>query len=669
MSLLAMDDTEVRALDSKVEQMMDWAKDRQVEAEQLAQDSARLLGCVSDRMDKLRNQNFFIRCWSRFNGDAASAERANARDLIEMQKIAYRYVNMLQERQLLMAHSLLSLKNNLYSLAIKETETRELINELAKRTLQRFEKLENRVDQLEISLNLQGWLLGLGERDYEEKYPTEYMRLFRIINDFYRIKDDNWNYNDLTFMRKAIRTVKLDPKFRLSLNIFINNLIDEILNENVGFSKYSDAITEADFGEIQNYSKFAIDNLSSPVFSTIHGLHTQFIDRLDIVETLQEELNISQSEALKKLLRNSIAQMNIDLDYEFPLAETAIEILGCMRLIKKIYAQNIGQYPGINKSTKINNVEKIVPNIQIDDIDPDGEMEKEEVESHVEILPKETQEKIKEIILSSCDLPDNINIHFYIKDKSTSYFVNDWKYKFNNTSNGFIADDILLISNMPDCQIALLSDRMILKTETEDKWFFYTEILDVFVSESEFGEPIQLTIDRGNEEINIETYVPNQAYYLLRILEDILSLLKDDFEKSDEMVEYLILMNLIGHYILSKSSLYLKEYNSDGFDKKINNAIKKFKIYLNREDIIAYFDNTLFGGGDEGFILTTSGIHYRNTFSDPVSVDYKSIYKVEKTKSGFEVNGKEVSCTSGDIARGVVNALDAIIKDKKHLLE
>lgn len=425
MSLLAMDDTEVRALDSKVEQMMDWAKDRQAEAEQLAQDSARLLGCVSDRMEKLRKQNFFIRCWSRFNGDAASAERANAGDLIEMQKIAYRYVNMLQERQLLLAHSLLSLKNNLYSLAIKETETRELINELAKRTLLRFEKLENRVGQLEISQNLQGWLLGLEERDYEEKYPTEYMRLFRVINDFYRIKNDNWNYNDLMFMRKAIRTVKIDPKTRLSLNKFIDSLIDEILNENVGFSKYSDAITEADSGEIQNYSTFAIDNLSSPVFSTIHGLHTQFIDRLDIVETLQEELNISQSEALKKLLRNSIAQMNIDLDYEFPLAETAIEILGCMRLMERLYSKNKDMQTSLNESARMGTTEIILPTIQIDERSPDEDSAKEEGGSYVETLSEETQNKIKEIILSSGELPENLLFYFYLKEKFTAPFVEE----------------------------------------------------------------------------------------------------------------------------------------------------------------------------------------------------------------------------------------------------
>lgn len=336
MSMIAMNTTEEKQIDSQIEQMMDWAKTRQAEAEQLAMDSARLMACTGDRMDRLKNQGFFKRCWNRLTGKTGEMERANVNDLISMQKKAFRYLNMLQEQQLLMAHSLLALKNNLVSLAIKEEETRNLIGLLAQKTQDRFEKLEGRVDQLEISTNLQGWLLGLEEREYDEKYPTEYMRLFRVINDFYNIKKDNWNYNDLMFMRKAIRTVGINPKRKLSLNAFIDTLTDEIQTAEVGFEAYGNAITMFKPEGIENYSKFAIENISSPVFVSMHGLKTQYVDRLDIVETLEDEMNISKSEALKILLRRSIANLNVNLDYEFPLAETAIEILGCLRLAENL---------------------------------------------------------------------------------------------------------------------------------------------------------------------------------------------------------------------------------------------------------------------------------------------------------------------------------------------
>lgn len=333
---LAMTEKEASTVDSKVEQMLDWAKGKQAEAEQLAFDSARLMSCTGERMDRLASQGFFKRCWTRFNGEAGSMERANTRDLMQMQKTSLRYINMLQEQQLIMAHSMISLKNNLLTLAVKEEETRNLVALLAQKTLERFKNLESRVDHLEISTNLQGWLLGLEEREYDERIPTEYMRMFQVINDFYTIKSDSWNYNDLMFMRKAIRTVGLNPKKKLSLNIFIDSLADEIQHGGVGFFEYQSAICKHKPGCVVNYSSFVVEEISSPVFSSMHGLKTQFMDRLDVVEELSSEMKISPEEALKRLLRRSIANMGVNLDYEFTLAETAIEILGCIRLAEKL---------------------------------------------------------------------------------------------------------------------------------------------------------------------------------------------------------------------------------------------------------------------------------------------------------------------------------------------
>jgi len=166
---LAMTTTEEKIIDSNIEKMLDWAKTRQAEAEQLSFDAVRLLSCTGDRLDKVKNQGFFKRCLSRLTGEAAAAERANTGDLIQVQKYSLRYINMLQEQQLMMAHSMMSLNNNLKSLAVWEEETREIIDLLAERTRKRFEKLEQRVDLLEISSNLHGWLLTLRERKYDKK--------------------------------------------------------------------------------------------------------------------------------------------------------------------------------------------------------------------------------------------------------------------------------------------------------------------------------------------------------------------------------------------------------------------------------------------------------------------------------------------------------------------
>lgn len=340
MNALVIDNAEKRQIDNDLAQVMVWAKTRQAEAEQLSLDAARLLSCSGERMERIQKQGFFRRCWSRFTGETARAEQATTGDLIKVQKYAFRYLNLLQEQNILMAHSMLTLKNNLCSLAIAEEETRNLIGKLAQRTLERFIQLENRVDQLETNTNLIGWLITLDEQDYPNRIPTEYMRLLRIINEFYSIKNDNWNYRDLTFMKKAIRIVGIDPNKRVSVRDLISSLVDEIQDARVGFAQYGMVLQQNAPVSLENYSQYAISNISSPVFTTIHGLYYKYNDQLDVIETLQDNLNISTSEALKNTLWNQISKMNVDLNYKFTLAETAIEILSCIRLCEKLANTN-----------------------------------------------------------------------------------------------------------------------------------------------------------------------------------------------------------------------------------------------------------------------------------------------------------------------------------------
>lgn len=332
--MLKLSEEESRSLDAELEKTLEWAHTRTTEAEQLAFDATRLLSCTEDRFDQLKNQSFFKRCWSRFSGKTGEIERANTNDLIQMQKLSFRYINLLQERDLLLGHAMLSIKNNLLSLAVKETETRNMIEELAKKTLSRFEKLESRVDQLEISVNVQGWLLTLEERNYTEKFPTSYLRLLRLVNDFYGHKRDNWNYQDLLFVRSALRKSQLIPEQSISMNDLIDGLVDEIYETD--FNQYRNLLTQWKPESIENYSEFILDNISCQVGATLHGIVYQYVDQKEIVEALKDNLDISEKDALKTLLKTRIKKLGVDLTIQAPLSEIAFEILGCMRLAEKM---------------------------------------------------------------------------------------------------------------------------------------------------------------------------------------------------------------------------------------------------------------------------------------------------------------------------------------------
>lgn len=325
----SMTEAETREIDSVVEQMINDLKKNQALTEQMALDSVRLLSCTEDNYKKLQNQGFFKRCWSRMSGAAGKLERENTHSLIEMQKIGYRYINMLQQNQLLAAHSILTLKNNLNALAVKDVETQKLIADLANATNERFLALERRLDECETNVNLQGWLLTLEERELDTLYPTPHIRMLEVINQFYQNKSDNWNNNnDLLFMKKALRTVGIDPKQIYSIKDFISSLMKEIFSEKQ-FNLYEEELNRYTGSD---NSQFIIEEISSPIFATMHSVKSQYEDRMESVNVLRDDLTTSPLEAITKILYKKIEGLNVNIEYKSPLAESAIEILGSMRL-------------------------------------------------------------------------------------------------------------------------------------------------------------------------------------------------------------------------------------------------------------------------------------------------------------------------------------------------
>jgi len=64
-------------------------------------------------------------------------------------------------------------------------------------------------------------------------------------------------------------------------------------------------------------------------------------------------------------------------------------------------------------------------------------------------------------------------------------------------------------------------------------------------------------------------------------------------------------------------------------EKKLNNAVKAFGYSGSPNNIVALFDNTLFGSGKDGLLFTGVQVIYRPSFSDPVTIPYDSIATVE----------------------------------------
>jgi hypothetical protein len=327
-------DAEITSINEALEPKLEWAKKRTAETERMALDCTRLLACAEERLDEYQGQGFFNRCWYSLCGKNGEVQRANQKDLILMQKYAWRYINLLNERDLLLAHSMLTVKNNLLTLAFNEEETRNQIIKMADKIGDRFEILEDRIEHLEVATNIISWLLTLEFREYAKKYPPHF-RLLKLLKDFLQLKGGDWNINEIRFLQKGIKEVDLEWKRKITLLEFINELIDEI--EAHSFRDYQTLLyLESVKSEGFIPEAFILENIS--VASYASQLAENYSKSSAIIDTLIDQLKISKKEAIKKVLIAFVQKRGVDLQIRLPLRDLAIEILTCMNLSKDLFA-------------------------------------------------------------------------------------------------------------------------------------------------------------------------------------------------------------------------------------------------------------------------------------------------------------------------------------------
>lgn len=323
--------TELQTIDEALEPKLAWATSRQAHCEQMALDASRLLSCVEGRLQDYSGQGFFKRCWFSLSGKNGSIERANHNDLLEMQKYAWRYINLLQEKNLLLAHSVITVKNNLLTLSIEQNDIKDEITRLANKIYDRFINLESRVGKIEAAQNIHGWLLTLDTYDYDEKFSPN-LRLLRVVSDFHAHKSSDWNITEIRYLQKALKEVGLNTKSSLTISDFIDGVIDEI--EESSFHNFSSMLTSDD--DIILEDKFIIDAISAPSFSSLYHIKENYTTSSRVIKTIQKRMNISHSEAMKDTLHSFIEEHGIDTKISVPLKDLAIEILGCISLAQKL---------------------------------------------------------------------------------------------------------------------------------------------------------------------------------------------------------------------------------------------------------------------------------------------------------------------------------------------
>jgi len=109
--------------------------------------------------------------------------------------------------------------------------------------------------------------------------------------------------------------------------------------------------------------------------------------------------------------------------------------------------------------------------------------------------------------------------------------------------------------------------------------------------------------------------------------------------------------------------------------KRLENAIKSYALAMdNDETIIFLFDDTFFGSGKDGFILTTKGFYYRNymekansvDIADIIDMDIKSAKLNQKIVVKTNARELEISITSAPDKKALFNVLDQTVRFLKN---
>ena len=397
-----MTDEERQEYDVVIDETVENAKGNPSRLMQIATDATRFLSVASNTIDQIKESGFFQRLHDllptgkrtqQMNDlqNSVNSLSVSQEEIREMQKMSWRMIEQLNERNLLTADALITVKNNLNTLAVEQNEVKNAIISMANKVADRFEKLENRVADVEDSQRLETWISGIEVDDYYESLPKT-IRFLKIVKDYYERKKSNYSRDELKLLRKAIKYAGLDFKEPVSLGDITDSLIEELQTFDESEYLKITKIILPDNATITNEE--LSDILAVPSFVTICMLPESKKRLEPAVEALKDSLQCDESEALKKIVKNDIQKHNgIDMSVKMPLADLGIELISCYSAIPDLVEAYKKEEPEKLKKKEDNNIEA-----QTDDSESEsGEYEYEVAEK---LFEEDKESNAKKIFLA-----------------------------------------------------------------------------------------------------------------------------------------------------------------------------------------------------------------------------------------------------------------------------
>ncbi|WP_417522003.1 hypothetical protein [Marinobacter sp.] len=299
--------------------------------QQLALDASRLVTSSRERLSKQSEAGFFKRFASVISGKTREQQLLNQSDILQVQKLAWHYLQQLQEQSLITAQSIAVIRNNLGTMNEYIIETRDFLE-------QAVDKIDQRLQHVENNTNLNSWALNIESNKRRLKSTPKTFLALRLTYDFIN------SHQDLLLTEREINNYLITTLERLGINCdeeiklldFIIELIDQL--ELTGIDQYR-KIIELSFDEHTLTSDYIQKNISGTGFNALYFLSENYEKIYDL--TSDSEL-CNSDDAREKIISKFFGNEYSSLTVNYDTRNLIFEVISGSQLAIDIYKEEHG---------------------------------------------------------------------------------------------------------------------------------------------------------------------------------------------------------------------------------------------------------------------------------------------------------------------------------------
>lgn len=296
--------------------------------QQLALDASRLLTTSKERLDKQSEAGFFKRFASAISGKTSENQLLNQIDTLQMQKIAWHYLQQLQQQNLINAQAIAVIRNNLGTMNEHIIETRDFLE-------QAIDKIDQRLQHVENYTSFNNWAQNIEANKRGFKSIPKILLILRLTYDFMHDHPNVvLNKSSINYLITTLEKLDVNCDNKIKLLDFISDLIEQI--KIIGSIEQYRAIIQLSFDGHVMDSDFVQKNISGIGFNALYFLSDQY----DRVTGLMDDDELCNSdEAREKIISKFFGNEFLGLSTKYSIRDLIYEIIGGSQLAIDVYKE------------------------------------------------------------------------------------------------------------------------------------------------------------------------------------------------------------------------------------------------------------------------------------------------------------------------------------------